>query len=422
MTIFFLGGAGAGAGSSTISSITIGPMRAEQTSGLTVSFVERLFVTPLSSEEDDEVSVAIFSSSSSMATRRIAARAAFVFASLSIFRAFSVSRTSSASLGSLSFFFLASIVTHSSKSSSALSAASSSFASSTHAPRRSRALKFSGSSAKAASQSFTASDQRLSFMYAAARFANGAGVVASSAMETSYASIAERYSRALNSSLPFSFSLAAAHRRSRAGAARKPASSFSRSARVAPETDRSSVFAPAPCFAASTKSPPTPSPARRCSAASRSASVGMPSRSAFSAEGDEASVSGFVAVTFATREPRIGTLSTEASRGTNTVGSDCAAASSIFAFADHASRSATKSRTSASRSDAARLEDDVPREAMRALTTCAVVGKPSSSMYFASLFSWFTSVIALMSSSPMLSNFLRSSSVSATVVGRAMFP
>ena len=44
------------------------------------------------------------------------------------------------------------------------------------------------------------------------------------------------------------------------------------------------------------------------------------------------------------------------------------------------------------------------------------------SMYFASLFSWFTSVIALMSSSPMLSNFLRSSSVSATVVGRAMFP
>jgi hypothetical protein len=28
----------------------------------------------------------------------------------------------------------------------------------------------------------------------------------------------------------------------------------------------------------------------------------------------------------------------------------------------------------------------------------------------------------LMSSSPMLSNFLRSSSVSATVVGRAMFP
>jgi hypothetical protein len=43
-------------------------------------------------------------------------------------------------------------------------------------------------------------------------------------------------------------------------------------------------------------------------------------------------------------------------------------------------------------------------------------------MYFASLFSWFTSVIALMSSSPMLSNFLRSSSVSATVVGRAMFP
>jgi hypothetical protein len=81
-------------------------MRAEETSGLTVSFVERLFVAPLSSEEDDEVSVAIFSSSSSMATRRIAKRAAFVFASLSIFRAFSVSRTSSASLGSLSFFFL----------------------------------------------------------------------------------------------------------------------------------------------------------------------------------------------------------------------------------------------------------------------------------------------------------------------------
>ena len=238
-------------------------------------------------------------------------------------------------------------------------------------------MKFSGSSAKAASQSFTASDQRLSFMYAAARFANGAGVVQSSAMETSYASIAERYSRALNSSLPFSFSLAAAHRRSRAGAARKPASSFSRSARVAPETDRSSVFAPAPCFAASAKSPPTPSPARRRSAASRSASVGMPSRSAFSAEGDEAS-DALVAVTVALREPRIGTLSTEASRGTNTVGSDIAVASSIFAFADHASRSATKSRTSASRSDAARLEDVVPREAMRALTTCAVVGKPSS--------------------------------------------
>ena len=43
-------------------------------------------------------------------------------------------------------------------------------------------------------------------------------------------------------------------------------------------------------------------------------------------------------------------------------------------------------------------------------------------MYFASLFSWLMSVIALMPSNPMSSNFLRSSSVSATVVGRAMFP
>ena len=380
MTIFTRGGGAAGAESSTISSITIGPRRAEET-GADASFVETLLETV---EEDEQV--AIVSSSSSMATRRIAARAAFVFASLSIFRAFVVSRTSSASLGSLaSFFLLASIAAHSSKSSSARDAAFSSFASKTHAPRRSRALKFSGSSANAASQSRAASDQRLSFMYAAARFANGAGVVASSAMETSYASIADRYSRALKSSLPFSFSRAAAHRRSRAGAPRKPASSFSRSARLAPPTDRSSVFAPAPCFAASAKSPPTPSPARRRSAASRSASVGMPSRSA-RAEGDEASDApvsfspraspGFVAVTVALREPRIGTLSSEASRGTNTVGSDCAAASSRFAFADHASRSATKSRTSASRSAAA--EDVVPREAMRALTTCAVVGKPSS--------------------------------------------
>ena len=50
------------------------------------------------------------------------------------------------------------------------------------------------------------------------------------------------------------------------------------------------------------------------------------------------------------------------------------------------------------------------------------VGEKTHPMYFASLFSWFTSVIALMSSSPMSSNFLRSSSVSATVIGRAMIP
>ena len=317
-----------------------------------------------------------------MATRRIAARAVFSRVSFKVFFAKAVSRTSSASLGSPSFVrLLASITAHSSKSRSATDAASCSFASSAQAPRRSSALKCSGSSANAASQSRAASDHRRSFMYAAARFANGAGLAASSAMDTSYASIAERYSRALNSSLPFSFSRAAAQRLSRAGASRKPARSFSRSARVAPETERSSAFDSASRFAASANTPPTPCPSIFCSAAFKSASVGMPSRSAE----DELEGLGFpatspVAVTVARVAPRTGAPAF-LSRGANAAGSESARASSAFAAEDHASRSATNARTSASRSARASAEvlpDCDPRDARRAFATCAVVGNPSS--------------------------------------------
>ena len=361
-----------GSGSSTISSITIGPRRAGATTG-------GAFFDGSEEEEEEEEETP---SSSSMATRRIAARAVFSRVSFKVFFAKAVSRTSSASLGSPSFVrLLASITAHSSKSRSATDAASCSFASSAQAPRRSSALKCSGSSANAASQSRAASDHRRSFMYAAARFANGAGLAASSAMDTSYASIAERYSRALNSSLPFSFSRAAAQRRSRAGASRKPARSFSRSARVAPETERSSAFDSASRFAASANTPPTPCPSIFCSAAFKSASVGMPSRSAE----DELEGLGFpatspVAVTVARVAPRTGAPAF-LSRGANAAGSESARASSAFAAEDHASRSATNARTSASRSARASAEvlpDCDPRDARRAFATCAVVGNPSS--------------------------------------------
>ena len=221
----------------------------------------------------DDVVASSSSSLSWIATRFMAALLFFFCASDKSLRAFSVNRTSSASLEAP---FDCSISAARVRSRSANAAAPVSPASSRQHPLRKSALKCVPSIFNAASQSPIASLHRFSFMYAAARLANAAATVGSSATLTSYDSIADLYSLALNSSFPFSFSRTACHCFSFFGALRSALNIFSTSFLDAPWTDKSVSF-DLSCLAASANTPCIPVPSSCASAALRSARVGMPS-------------------------------------------------------------------------------------------------------------------------------------------------
>ena len=347
--------------------------------------------------------------------------------------------------------FSGSIFFASSKSSIAAAPAPSVPDSKRHAARRASALRCPGSIANAAVQSSTAASHILSFMRAAARFACAAADSGSSAMASAYESTADRYSRALNSSFPFSRSRVATHRRSR-GVAPAIARRVFCTSGDAFGTERSSSGAssvgvpPSPASPiiasardASARAVRLPTAVRPCSA-SRSSTVFL--RGGAVAPG--------VTVAFGTF--RMGAV--ESLRGRRGVGSAASAASARFRSSVHAASSETNAPTSAS--TRARISGSssrrVPSACMRFLTTCAVCGKPSSlrdgrgsrtggrtrvrsrgstgvafrasarredgegrrgthSMYCISLCSSLTSDIWLIWSRPMSSKRLRSSSV-----------
>ena len=172
-------------------------------------------------------------SSSTMATRFIPLRSTL---SVTIRRAFAQSRRTSVFVGSMSSAAV--------RSSNAAASSPATPVSSLAAPRRMSALKNLGSRSSARSQSAMASCHRACFISAAALLLCTAGESGSSLSERVYASMADRNSLALNSSLPFSFSRMATHFFSFSEAPRM-AWSVRWTSTLAPGTERSSSLASA---------------------------------------------------------------------------------------------------------------------------------------------------------------------------------
>ena len=194
-------------------------------------------------------------------------------------------------------------------------------------------------------------------------------------MASAYESTADRYSRALNSSLPFSRSRVATHRRSR-GVAPAIARRVFCTSGDAFGTERSSSGASS---VGDPKSPASPIIASARDASAREGLARLSGRSA-SRSSTVFLRGGAVApgVTVAFGTFRMGAV--ESLRGRRGVGSAASAASARFRSSVHAASSETNAPTSAS--TRARISGSssrrVPSACMRFLTTCAVCGKPSS--------------------------------------------
>mmetsp|Transcript_24756 Transcript_24756/g.60950 ORF Transcript_24756/g.60950 Transcript_24756/m.60950 type:complete len:231 (+) Transcript_24756:416-1108(+) len=221
--------------------------------------------------------------------------------------------------------------------------------------------------------------------------------------------MALRYSRALNSSLPFSFSFIAIHFFS-CGLAPRIAFSVRSTSTEAPGSDMSSSGA-----SGSSSSPPF---IIRCALA-MSSEVGM----RMSCSSSSSSLFFFLRGTGALLKVVVGTLrmgTPPPLRGRTSVGSSALLCSSCFSSSVQVVRSSTKALTSRlvlARTSGS-LSRSMPRELMRPRTTLAVWGNPSASMYCMSFCSCGTSCIELISSRLMSSNFLLSSSVSFTLFAR----
>ena len=315
-------------------------------------FVSGFSAAPSSSSSDSP-------SSSTMATRFIPLRSTL---SVTIRRAFAQSRRTSVFVGSMSSAAV--------RSSNAAASSPATPVSSLAAPRRMSALKNLGSRSSARSQSAMASCHRACFISAAALLLCTAGESGSSLSERVYASMADRNSLALNSSLPFSFSRMATHFFSFSEAPRM-AWSVRWTSTLAPGTERSSSLA----SAGRVRLPMPPSIA---SAFAISSGDGIrPALSSVSSSFDAVGADR-VSSTEMCEAPRMGAPLAPAPMNVGSCSSRAFASSETSV---HIFRSLRKS--SASASDLARVAGSsgkalAPSAVILALTTADVCGNPSS--------------------------------------------
>ena len=360
------------AGSSSTSSMTIGPSRAASNRSAALGFFgSSVFFS------NAAPSSSFASSSVSMATLRVGAVSATAFLALR-----SSARTCSFP-GSIAAAF-----SRSASAARAFASPSPGCNSSRDSPRRASALTCSGSAAITASQSAMASRHRRSFMFAAARFDRAATHAGSSASASAYASTAEEYSLARKSSLPFSRSRRATHFRSDALAPAIAASVFS--AFDAPGTERSTTSASfleaesAKSRSAEAAAPPSSRPSARDVASANAASDGGGGGGLGAPPAEEEA---FSSEAFLSRGPRATTVAAGTFRMGATPGPErgrtgAGSRSAPEALSSEVHRARSSRNDDASFSSAARVSGSrdsgaEPSVFMRCFTTSAVWGKPS---------------------------------------------